>query len=114
MPRAVRSAEREAVVCERCEVAATPLARLRGLLGREGLEPGEGLLLESCGSVHTCFMRLPIDAVFLDGERRVLRVRSELRPWRLASAPGARAVLELAAGEAERRGVAAGEQLCVG
>lgn len=111
---AVLSEDSGGLVCERCEVAATPLARLRGLLGRGGLQPGEGLLLESCGSVHACFMRFPIDVVFLDGERRVLRVRSGLRPWRLASAPGARAVLELAAGEAERRGVSAGEQLRVG
>lgn len=103
--------ESGAPVCERCAVAATAPARLRGLLGRGELPPGEGLLLRPGGSVHTCFMRFPIDAVFLDGELRVRAVRHRLHPWRLAGARGARAVLELAAGEAERRGVAVGRRL---
>lgn len=108
---AVLSDDRGAVVCEHCEVADRPLGRLRGLLGRGELEPGAGMLLRPSGSVHTFFMRFPIDAVFLDAELRVLRVRSGLRPWRAAGARGARAVLELAAGEAERRGISPGERL---
>lgn len=108
---AVVSGERGAVVCERCEVADSALARLRGLLGRRELPRGEGMLLRPSGSIHTCFMRFPIDAVFLDAELRVLRVRSDLRPWRASGARGARAVLELAAGEAARRGIAPGERL---
>lgn len=108
---ALVSEERGEVVCERCEVAERAPTRLRGLLGRRELPPGDGMLLRPSGSIHTCFMRFPIDAVFLDAELRVLRVRSELRPWRVAAARGARAVLELAAGEAGRRGVAPGERL---
>jgi hypothetical protein len=110
-PLAVISDDRDAVICERCEVAERPLSRLRGLLGRGELAPGAGMLLRPSGSIHTFFMRFPIDAAFLDGELRVLRVRSRLRPWRMAGARGARAVLELAAGEAERRGLAPGERL---
>ena len=110
-PLSVLSDDRGELVCERCQVADRPLSRLRGLLGRRELEPGAGLLLKPCNSVHTFFMRFPIDAVFLDGERRVLRVRERLRPWRIAGARGAHAVLELPAGEAERRGVVAGERL---
>jgi hypothetical protein len=108
---AVFSEGRGEVVCERCEVADRPLSRLRGLLGRRELAPGDGMLLRPSGSIHTCFMRFTIDAVFLDAELRVLRVRSDLRPWRAAGACGAHAVLELAAGEAERRGVSPGERL---
>ena len=99
------------VVCERCAVADRPLSRLRGLLGRPALATGEGLLLRPAPSIHTWFMRFPIDAVFLDAELRVLRVRSEMRPWRMAGERGARAVLELAAGEAERCGIRPGERL---
>jgi len=99
------------VVCERCAVARDPFTRMRGLLGRSGLAPGEGLLLQPAASIHTLFMRFPIDAVFLDGDRRVLRVASGLQPWRTAAAKRARAVLELAAGEAARVGVAPGDVL---
>jgi uncharacterized protein len=109
-PVTVTDAERR-LVCERCTVADRMLARLRGLLGRSELRAGEGLLLRPAPSIHTLFMRFPIDAVFLDGELRVLAVRRNLRPWRMAGRRGARAVLELAAGEAERRGVRVGTQL---
>src|SRR5919108_5834494 len=87
------------------------MARLRGLLGKRGLRAGEGLLLTPAPSIHTWFMRFPIDAVFLDGDLRVLAVRSELRPWRVAGKRGARAVLELGAGEAGRLGLEPGADL---
>jgi uncharacterized membrane protein (UPF0127 family) len=99
------------VVCERCLLAETSLARLRGLLGRSGLSSGEGLLLRPAGSVHTAFMKFTIDVVFLDRDLRVLKVVPELVPWRTAGCRGARAVLELPAGEASRRGLRAGVSL---
>jgi uncharacterized protein len=57
------------------------------------------------------FMRFPIDAVWLDGDLKVLKVSPELAPWKVAACKGAKGVVELAAGEASRRGVRAGEQL---
>jgi len=99
------------VVCEGLTLADGPLTRMKGLLGRKGLPSGEGLLLRPAGSVHTWFMRFPIDAVFLDGEGRVLKIAADLRPWRAAGCRGARAVLELSSGESERRGVRPGDRL---
>ena len=103
--------ENGSVVCEHCVVARTPFARMRGLLGRRSLPAGEGLLLKPSGSVHTFFMRFPIDVVFLDREQRVVRVASSVVPWRTAAAKKARSVLELAAGEAARVGLVAGSVL---
>ena len=99
------------VVCEGLTLADGPLTRMRGLLGRKSLPSDEGLLLRPAGSVHTWFMRFPIDAVFLDGEGRVLEIAADLRPWRAAGCRGARAVLELSSGESERRGVRPGDRL---
>jgi uncharacterized protein len=99
------------VVCEHAGLADTPLTRLKGLLGRAGLGSDEGLLIRPTSAIHTCFMRFPIDAVFLDRQLVVVGVKSELRPWRFASRRGAKAVLELAAGESRRRGIQAGERL---
>ena len=84
---------------------------MRGLLGRRELPPGEALLLRPASSIHTAFMRFPIDAVFLDRELVVLRVVPRVRPWRAAARLRARAVLELGAGEAERLGLRPGERL---
>jgi uncharacterized protein len=99
------------VVCDRCTLARDTYARMVGLLGRTGLEQGEGLLLQPAGSIHTFFMRFPIDAVFLDKERRVVRIAASVKPWRAALARRSRAVLELAAGEAARVGLQPGNVL---
>lgn len=98
-------------VCERCLLAETPLTRLKGLLGRKGLEQGEGLLLCPAASIHTWFMRFPIDAVWVDGDLNVLKVSPDLGPWRTAACKGAKGVVEMAAGEAERVGISAGHKL---
>jgi uncharacterized protein len=98
-------------LCERCAVATTALRRMKGLLGRARLGRDEGILLRPASSIHTAFMRFPIDAVFLDADGRVLRVAANVKPWRAAGCRGARAVLELSAGESERRGVRPGDQV---
>ena len=98
-------------VSDRCDIADTPLSRLRGLLGRAGLEAGEALLIRPTWSVHTFFMRFPIDVVFVDRDLRILAVKPNLRPWRAAARRRAHAVLELAAGECQRRRLEAGMTL---
>ena len=102
------------MVCERCVLADTALARMRGLLGRRELPNGEGILLKPASSIHMAFMRFPIDAVFLDGDFRVVKVAADLRPWRAAASRRAKAVLEIAAGEAARRGLMTGDRLVAG
>jgi uncharacterized membrane protein (UPF0127 family) len=102
------------IVCERCLLAETALTRMRGLLGRRELPSGEGILLRPASSVHMAFMRFPIDAVFLDRDLRVVKIAADLRPWRAAGSRGAKAVLELPAGEAKKRGLTAGDRLIVG
>jgi uncharacterized protein len=98
-------------VCERCLLAETPLTRLKGLLGRRGLEQGEGLLLRPAASIHTFFMRFPIDAVWLDRDLNVLKVSHDVAPWLTAACKGAKRVVEMTAGEAKRLGVSAGDEL---
>ena len=94
------------------EVAERAADRRRGLLGRDGLEPGTGMLLRPCSSVHTFFMRFRIDVVFLDRDGRVLRVVQGMGPGRLAWG-GWRAwqTLELASGAAAAAGVHRGDRL---
>ena len=53
---------RGGVVCERGVIADRALRRMRGLLGRRTLPEGEGMLLRPAPSIHTAFMRFPIDA----------------------------------------------------
>ena len=99
------------VICERCEVAESAPARMRGLLGRTGLDPGTGMLINPAPSVMTFFMRFPIDVVFVDRNRKVVGVRHRLGPWRIAGARHAVAALELPAGAAAEAGVEEGDVL---
>lgn len=99
------------VACARCRIASRPWTRLRGLLGRSGLDAGEGMLFPRTASVHTMFMRFPIDVVFLDEGLRVLSVREAVPAWRAVKERGAKWTLELAAGEAGRNGLAPGVAL---
>ncbi|HKF13778.1 MAG TPA: DUF192 domain-containing protein [Gaiellaceae bacterium] len=98
------------LVC-RCRVATSFASRFRGLMGVAQLPSGSGLMLPRTRSVHTHFMRFPIDVVFLDSEGRIVSIVEALRPWRLAAAEAASAVLELPAGECKRLGLARGESL---
>jgi uncharacterized membrane protein (UPF0127 family) len=84
----------------RLESARTGAARRKGLLGRESLPPGEGLWIAPCESVHTFFMRFPIDLVYLDRKLRVKKVRHSVGAWRISACLLAHSVLELPAGSA--------------
>jgi uncharacterized protein len=99
------------VVCERCIVADRAHRRMRGLLGRRGLKPGEGMVLRPAWNVHTAFMRFPIDVIFLDSDQVVIRIERAVAPWRTVSCRGAREVVELGAGECERRGLEVGDRV---
>ena len=99
------------VVCERCVVADRMLPRMKGLLGKRELSAGEGLLIQPAPSIHTLFMRFPIDVVFLAKNGDVLKVAPNVGPWRMRSCRRAYAVLELAAGEAELRGITVGDHI---
>jgi uncharacterized membrane protein (UPF0127 family) len=101
------------VICARCRLADRPWTRLRGFLGRRGLAVDEGLLLRPVGAIHTLFMLFPIDVVFLDRDYTVVKVVENVRPWRFAGARRAKAVLELPAGGAARKGLRVGEGLVI-
>ena len=99
------------IVCERVVVADRAYRRMRGLLGRKYLRQGEGMVLRPGWSIHTAFMRFPIDAIFLDADQVVIRIEYEVGPWRTVSCRGAREVVELAAGETRRRGLEVGDRV---
>src|SRR5438067_442189 len=85
-PKLIINVTRGSVVCERGVIADGPLARMRGLLGRQRLPTGEGLLLRPAPSIHTAFMRFPIDAGFLDSSLRIIKLVERIPAWRTAAA----------------------------
>jgi len=98
---------------EAVDVADSSAKRRTGLLKHERLAPGEGLWIVPCESVHTFFMKFPIDLVYLDKRHKVRKVRSAVPPWRLSACLFAHSVLELPAGTAEQSGTRPGDELRV-
>lgn len=96
------------------ELADTPLARMVGLLGRDELADDDGLLIDPCHSIHTWFMRFPIDVLFMTREGEVVTIFDALPPFRLASGTRrARLTIELPAGARRRANLVVGSHLKV-
>ena len=96
----------------RAGLANRPWSRLKGLLGRERLEEGEGLLLHPCKAIHMWGMKIPLDVVFLDASGQVIATYSNLKPGqRTRYYSLARYALELPAGTLARTGTGRGDFL---
>jgi uncharacterized protein len=93
----------------RVETAFSSEDRKRGLLGREGLPPGQALVIAPTNLVHTFAMRFAIDILFAARDGRILKISSAVPPRRIAGALRGFAVIEMAAGEAERTGTRVGD-----
>ena len=94
----VKNLTRQTVLASCLEVADSGAKRNKGLLGRKGLSPGEGLWITPCESVHTFGMQFSIDLVYLDRQLRIRKVRNSVPPWRISACLSARSILELPSG----------------
>jgi len=101
------------LVANDVELASTRETRRKGLLGRESLSAEAALVLAPCCSIHTAFMRFPIDVAFVDRDGRVIRFVRDLKPWKIAVSLRARAAIEFAAGSLRARDVRLGDRLYV-
>ncbi|MGE5398733.1 MAG: DUF192 domain-containing protein [Chitinophagales bacterium] len=89
--------------------ARTFWKRFLGLMGQPP-KPDQALLIKPCSSVHTFFMRFPIDIIFLDSGNQVLKVIDGLKPWRMTSwVRNSEVVVELPAGAALEIGIQPGD-----
>ena len=99
------------VVAEPVEFALSRSARRRGLLGRDLLAAGHGMLIAACASIHTWFMRFPIDVIFVKLDGLAVKLCRHVEPWRLTFGWGAYATLELPSGAIDRSEVSVDDRL---
>ena len=102
---------KQTILGESVEVARSAAERNKGLLGREGLDPGTGLWIVGTEAVHTFWMKFAIDLVFLDRKRCVTKVVPALKPFRMGVSWRASSVVELPAGAAAEAGTERGDQI---
>jgi uncharacterized protein len=107
----ISNLNRNTTLADRAEVADHAASRNKGLLGRTGLGSGEGLWIVPCESVHTFFMKFPIDLVYIDRNKKVKKVRSSVGPWRLSACLSAHSIIELPAGVIHATQTGPGDQL---
>ena len=94
------------------EIADTFFKRFKGLMGREEIPEGFGLLIKPCNSVHTCFMKLPIDVLFINKDFQMIEIIKNMQPFRFSPILRDSAmVLELPAGTAVRLGLMVGDKV---
>lgn len=72
------------ILGERILYADSFFRKLSGLMFRREFKSFDGMLFET-SSIHTCFMRMPIDVLFLDKENNVSRIFEPLKPWRFTN-----------------------------
>ena len=102
---------RSSLLADRADIADSSRKRRTGLLKHASLEPGEGLWIAPCEAIHTVGMKFPIDVLFLDKRRRVLKIRESMQRWRLAACLRAHSVLELPAGTSLNSQTKVGDEL---
>lgn len=108
----VTNLTRNTLLADRASRADTFARRFKGLMGVTALAVGDGLHLEPCTGVHTFFMRIPVDAVFLDINLEVIAVYHAMAPWSMSRVYlGARSVLELPTGTTRATETHTGDRL---
>jgi len=113
MKVAVRNQTRGTVLGDAIDLADTSEKRRTGLLKHTHLEPGTGLWIVPCESVHTFFMKFAIDLVYIDSKHKVRKVRHAVPAWRLSACLTAHSILELPPGTAKETNTVAGDSLAI-
>ena len=110
----VHNVTRQRTLADHAERAESFWARFRGLLGRDGLEPGEGMVFEPCNSIHMIGMRFALDVLHMDKSGKVVRIVPSIKPNRLGPLVWrSHVVVELPAGTFSATGTRVGDQVTI-
>ncbi|MGO4881561.1 MAG: DUF192 domain-containing protein [Bryobacteraceae bacterium] len=107
----VRNQTRNTILADAADIADSSEKRRTGLLKHARLDPGQGLWIVPCESVHSFFMKFAIDLVYLDRNKKVRKVRHSMVPWRVSACFSAHSILELPAGSVAASGTKPGDQI---
>lgn len=102
-------------VLSQLKVARSFAMKAQGLIGTKQLRPEEGMWIPGCNWIHTLFMSISIDTVYVDKEMKVKKIQTQVKPWRIpAPVFGSSSVFELPAGKIKKEFIEVGDILYVG
>lgn len=107
----ITNATKGAQLASSAKVASNFFSRLFGLMLKKNIGDEEALIFYQAPSIHTFFMRFPIDILFLGRQMKVKRIVYALRPWRLSVCRGADTTIELSSGKIRQTKVEVGDQI---
>lgn len=93
---ALKVKDQDVYFANKVKVAKSFFERLLGLMFKSDLGEYDGLLIKSCNSIHTFFMKFPIHVIFLNYDYKIISINHSINPWRMTKMHfGASQVLEL-------------------
>ena len=110
-PWLLQNARNRLVLAHQLSTAFDSRTRRSGLLGRDGFDAGQAMIIAPSNAIHTFFMRFPIDIAFVTRSGRVAKACHSVLPWRMAAAIRAYAAIELPAGTLVRSETVSGDVL---
>ena len=102
---------KEAVILKRAKIAESFLSRLLGLMFKKNISVEEGMIFYYTSSIHTCFMRFPIEVVFLNRDMEAIKVYHKLKPFRLAGTLKCYCIIEMLSCKIHEKAVDVGDVL---
>lgn len=70
------------IVAQKITVAQSFTKKFMGLMGRRAIHD-EAYIFPGTNAIHTFFMRIPIDVLYLNRQGKVVKVVTRMKPWRL-------------------------------
>ena len=102
----------EQVLIPKCQIAESYFSRFIGLMGKKAVPEDEAICFPCCNSIHTFFMRIPIDVVLVSATGVVVDVLTAIKPWRLMLPKlNAKHIIEMKADRAKGLGIKVGTKL---
>ncbi len=108
----IRNVSKNTVIAEKCEIADNFLSRFLGLMFKNELPEGNGLLITPCNSIHMFFMKFPLDIIFIDKEYNIVHLIENIKPWKFSEIIwSSNSVIELPTGAISKTRTAVGDRL---
>jgi len=111
MKYVILSENKENIVCREAKVADTFFSRLMGFMFKKSIGHEEALIFYNATSIHSFFMKFPIDIVFLDKNKQIIRICRALRPWKVVFCLKSHITIELPADKASQNCLKVGDFL---